>query len=162
MPLTDTAIRNAKPGATPKKLTDGFGMYLEISPAGGRYWRIKYRFGGKENRLSLGVYPIVSLQAARSRRDEIRRELANGDNPSATRKADKVARTMSEGSTFETVAREWWAKTRPIWTPGHARSSCVFVRSARQRAAQRQQRGDGSQWHPGYGACGQGLNAAVP
>ena len=122
MPLTDTAIRNAKPGAKPKKLTDGFGMYLEISPAGGRYWRIKFRVAGKEKRLSLGVYPTVGLKAARSRRDDIRLLLANGDDPSDTRKADKVARTRPEASTFEAVAREWWAKTRPIWTPGHGRT----------------------------------------
>ncbi|MSO45655.1 MAG: DUF4102 domain-containing protein, partial [Acidobacteria bacterium] len=63
MPLTDTAIRNTKPGAKPQKLADGFGMYLEISPAGGRYWRIKFRVAGKEKRLSLGVYPTVGLKA---------------------------------------------------------------------------------------------------
>ena len=116
MPLTDTAIRNAKPGAKPKKLADGFGMYLEISPTGGRYWRIKFRVAGKEKRLSLGVYPTVGLKAARSRRDDIRLVLANGEDPSDTRKAAKVARTMAEATTFETVAREWWAKRCPIWS----------------------------------------------
>ena len=65
MPLTDISIRNAKPGAKSKKLSDGFGMYLEITPAGGRYWRIKFRVAGKEKRLSLGIYPAVSLKEAR-------------------------------------------------------------------------------------------------
>ena len=81
-------------------------------PSGGRYWRIKFRVAGKEKRLSLGVYPTVGLKAARSRRDDIRLLLANGEDPSDTRKADKVARTRPEASTFEAVAREWWAKTR--------------------------------------------------
>lgn len=68
MPLTDTAIRNAKPGAKPIKLFDERGLHLELSPAGGKWWRLKYRFGGKEKRLSLGVYPDVSLKEARDRR----------------------------------------------------------------------------------------------
>ena len=67
MPLTDTAIRNAKPGEKPVRLFDGGGLYLEVSPAGGKWWRLKYRFDGKEKRLSLGVYPDVSLKDARDR-----------------------------------------------------------------------------------------------
>jgi hypothetical protein len=69
MPLTDTAIRNAKPGEKPIKLFDERGLYLEISPTGGKWWRLKYRFGGREKRLSLGVYPDVGLKDARDRRD---------------------------------------------------------------------------------------------
>jgi hypothetical protein len=76
--LTDTAVRNAKPGEKPVKLFDGGGLYLEVSPAGGKWWRLKYRFGGKEKRLSLGVYPDVSLKDARNRRDESRKLLASG------------------------------------------------------------------------------------
>ncbi|MDP7372239.1 MAG: Arm DNA-binding domain-containing protein, partial [Nitrospinota bacterium] len=77
MPLSDTAIRNAKPGDKAKKMFDGGGLYLEIAPSGGKWWRLKYRFDGKEKRLSLGVYPDVSLKNARARRDEARKLLAN-------------------------------------------------------------------------------------
>jgi hypothetical protein len=72
MPLTDTAIRNAKPGKKPIRLFDGGGLYLEVFPTGGKWWRLKYRFEGKEKRLSLGVYPDVSLKDARDRRDASR------------------------------------------------------------------------------------------
>ncbi|CAK0752950.1 hypothetical protein CCP3SC15_1900001 [Gammaproteobacteria bacterium] len=71
IPLTDTAIRNAKPEEKPFRLFDGGGMYLEIAPSGGKWWRLKYRIDGKEKRLSLGIYPNVSLKDARDRRDKI-------------------------------------------------------------------------------------------
>ena len=76
MTLTDTKIRNAKPGKKPTRLFDERGLYLEVSPAGGKWWRLKYRFGGKEKRLSLGVYPDVTLKDARGRRDEARKLLS--------------------------------------------------------------------------------------
>lgn len=120
MPLTDFAIQHTKPSAKAKRLWDGFGLYLEITPAGGRYWRIKYRFAGKEKRLSLGVYPFVTLQKARLGRDDIRRQLANGDDPSQTRKTVKAARTMTEGGSFEMVALEWYAKWESTWSASHA------------------------------------------
>ena len=91
MPLTNTAIRNAKPGDKAKRMFDGRGLYLEVSPRGGKWWRLKYRFAGKEKRLSLGVYPDVSLKS-RERRDEARRLLANEVDPSEHRKAIKAAR----------------------------------------------------------------------
>ena len=78
MSLTDTAIRNAKPAARPLKLFDGGGLYLEVAPAGGKWWRLKYRFGGKEKRISLGVYPQVALKDARERREAARKQLAAG------------------------------------------------------------------------------------
>jgi hypothetical protein len=88
MPLTDTAIRNAKPGDRPIRLFDGGGLYLEVSPTGGKWWRLKYRFDGKEKRLSLGVYPDVSLKDARDR-DASRKLLADRIDPSENRKAMK-------------------------------------------------------------------------
>lgn len=109
MPLTDTAVRNAKPGEKPVRLFDERGLYLEISPAGGKWWRLKYRFAGKEKRLSLGVYPAVSLKAARERRDEARRLLAEGVDPSENRKATKASSLERSGNSFEVVAREWFA-----------------------------------------------------
>ena len=81
MPLTDAAIRAAKPKERSYKLFDGGGLYLEISPAGGRLWRLKYRFLGKEKRLALGKYPDVSLLTARKRREEARELLAQGIDP---------------------------------------------------------------------------------
>ncbi len=119
MPLTDTAIRNAKPSAKPAKLYDGGGLYLEVSPAGGKWWRIKYRFDGKEKRLSLGVYPDVSLKDARERRDTTRKLLANGVDPSENRKVQKTAKQDRAANSFETVAREWYAKHAPNWAAHH-------------------------------------------
>ncbi len=119
MSLTVTKIRNAKPGPRTIRLFDERGLYLEISPAGGKWWRLKYRFGGKENRLSLGVYPDVSLKAARERRDAARRLVAEGVDPSENRKALKAARADREANSFEVVAREWFAKHNPSWAASH-------------------------------------------
>ena len=97
MPPSDTAIRNAKPAAKPYRLFDGGGLYLEVSPSGGKLWRLKYRFGGKEKRLELGKYPEMSLKDARDRWDEARKLLANDVDPGAHRKiaeADKVPPAM--------------------------------------------------------------------
>lgn len=120
MPLTDTAIRSAKPGEKAVKLFDERGLYLEISPTGGKWWRLKYRFDGKEKRLSLGVYPDVSLKDARERRDEARKLLANGIDPSENRKAQKSARADRAANSFEAVAREWFVKYSPTWAATHA------------------------------------------
>ena len=92
MPLSDTAIRNAKPGSKAKRMFDGGGLYLEIAASGGKWWRFKYRFNGKEKRLSLGVYPDVSLKDARNRRGEARKLLDNEVDPSEHRKAKNAAK----------------------------------------------------------------------
>ena len=110
MPLTDTAIRNAKPGDKAKKMFDGGGLYVEVAPNGGKWWRLKYRFDGKENRLSLGVYPEISLKGARERREEARKLLANGIDPSEHRHAKKAAREDRAANSFEVVAREWYCQ----------------------------------------------------
>ncbi|ACB35239.1 integrase family protein [Leptothrix cholodnii SP-6] len=127
--LTDTAIRKATPGEKPRKLADGGGLYLELQPSGARYWRIKYRLDGKENRLSLGVYPAVSLADARRRRDEVRALIAAGTDPSQTRKDTKAAKvqvqviaTLQAGGeplpgTFEAVALAWLVIRRGDWAP---------------------------------------------
>ena len=78
MPLTDTAVRTAKADSKAARLFDEKGLYLEVAPSGGKLWRVKYRFGGKEKRLALGVYPDVSLKQARTQRDEARKLLAGG------------------------------------------------------------------------------------
>ncbi len=127
MPLTNAAIRNAKPGLTPKgvaadkpyKMSDAGGMYLEVSPAGGKWWRLKYRILGKEKRLSLGTYPDVSLAMARARRDDARRLIADGIDPSAHRRANKAARIEKAANSFEVVAREWYLKKASGWNEAH-------------------------------------------
>jgi integrase len=120
MPLTDTAIRRAAPTQKPYKLFDERGLYLEISPAGGRWWRLKYRFAGKEKRVSLGTYPDVSLKTARERRDEARKLLSNEIDPSENRTAQKAAQIHRLGNSFEVVAREWYAKYEPTWVAKHS------------------------------------------
>lgn len=120
MPLTDTAIRNAKPAEKARKLFDGGGLYLEVAPSGGKWWRLKYRFAGKEKRLSLGVYPDVSLKDARDRRDEARKLLANEIDPSENRKAKRAAKVERATNSFEVVAREWFTKHEPNWSANHA------------------------------------------
>ncbi|MBI5018051.1 MAG: integrase arm-type DNA-binding domain-containing protein [Deltaproteobacteria bacterium] len=119
MPLTDTAIRQAKTPDKTLKLFDGGGLYLEVTPAGGKRWRLKYRFSGKEKLLSMGVYPAVGLKEARQRRDEARKLLANDVDPSAARKEKKAADVARVVNTFEAVAREWHAKNAHKWTANH-------------------------------------------
>ena len=131
MPLTDTAIRNAKPADKPVRLFDGGGLYLAVSPSGGKWWRLKYRYGGKEKRLSLGVYPDVPLAGrkdkttgewiggARDKRDEARRLLADGIDPGENRKVLKSARVERAANSFEVVAREWFAKYATTWAANH-------------------------------------------
>ncbi|MGG1945697.1 integrase arm-type DNA-binding domain-containing protein [Trinickia sp. NRRL B-1857] len=120
MPLTDLEVRNLRPRDKAYRLTDGLGMYLEVSPAGGKYWRFKYRFAGKEKRLALGVYPEIGPKEARSRRDEARRLLANGIDPGIERKVQKAASVERSSNSFESVAREWFARHAPGWAASHA------------------------------------------
>ena len=119
MPLTDTAIRNAKPAAKPVRLYDFGGLYLEISPAGGKLWRLKYRVAGREKRLALGAYPQISLADARERRDQAKKLLAQGTDPGLAKKQEK-AEALIQGETFEVIAREWYAKQEPTWAASHA------------------------------------------
>lgn len=113
MPLSDTTIRKAKPAAKPQRFFDGGGLYLEVSPSGGKLWRWKYRHGGKEKRLALGAYPAVSLADARTRCAEARQVLAAGTDPGERRKADNAAKVEAKAlaaDTFEVVARDWLAR----------------------------------------------------
>lgn len=120
MPLTDTQIKTLKPEAKPRKVADEKGLYLLVQPTGGKLWRLKYRIDGKEKLLALGVYPDVGLKDARAARDEARRLLADGIDPAEHRKANKNARADAVGNSFESVAREWFTKLLPTWTPDHA------------------------------------------
>lgn len=123
MPLTDTAIRNAKPADKPVRLFDGGGLYLEIAPSGGKWWRLKYRFGGKEKRYSLGVYPEVTLATARKKRDEAREKLAAGIDPGEAKKAEKRASLLAAAHSFEVVARGWMNERKTTVEPAqHAKT----------------------------------------
>jgi integrase len=109
MALTNTAIQNAKPAEKPYKLYDTDGLFMQVTPAGGKWWRFKYRFEGKEKLLSLGTYPDVSLKQARDKRDDARKLLANDQvDPSEKRQQIKAEKILSSANSFELVAREWW------------------------------------------------------
>ncbi len=120
MSLTDPAIRNAKSGEKPIRIFDANGLYLEVSPSGGKWWRFKYRFGGKEKRLSLGVYPEVGLKDARAKRDTARKMLADGVDPGEARKAQRLAKLDRAANSFESIAREWYQKQLHTWVSSHA------------------------------------------
>ncbi len=120
MSLTDTTVRNTKPRDKPFKLTDEKGLFLLIKPNGNKWWRLKYRFEGKEKLLSCGVYPDVSLKQARERREEARKLLASRIDPSENRKAIKATQVEHTANSFEVIAREWHAKYSPQWAPSHS------------------------------------------
>jgi hypothetical protein len=114
--LTDAKVKNAKPADRPHRISDGGGMFLEVTPSGAKYWRLAYRFNGKQKLLALGVYPDVGLAAARAKRDEARRQLAAmAGIPGAVRKAEKRANQVAAANTFEAIAREWLAEQRKVW-----------------------------------------------
>ena len=119
MPLTNTAIRAIQFGDKPLKVFDERGLFLLVTPSGGKWWRFKYRCNGKEKQLSLGVYPDVGLKAARKRRDEARERVAAGIDPSEHRKAVKSAQADRLANSFEVVAREWFEKYSPSWAANH-------------------------------------------
>lgn len=122
MPLTDVFIRALKSDGTSQKHADGGGLYLYISSTGGKLWRMDYRFAGKRKTLSFGAYPIVSLKDARSRRDAAKELLAQGIDPGEQKKEAKAVATAvkrEQAATFETVAREWYAKKTIAFSSGH-------------------------------------------
>lgn len=111
MKLTDTFLRALKPTGSIQKKADGGGLYIHVDPNGGKYWRLAYRFEGKQKTMAMGVYPTVSLREARRRRDEVKELLAHGIDPMAEKKRVKVQAAIEEAEqslTFERVAREWW------------------------------------------------------
>ncbi len=119
MPLTDAAARNAKPAAKTVRMFDRDGLYLEVSPRGGKWWRLKYRYAGKEKRVSLGVYPEVNLKKARARTIDARQLLAEGVDPSENRRAAKAAQVEGAANSFEVVTREWIDNQMKSWVRGH-------------------------------------------
>ena len=120
MPLTDTAVKQAKPASKPVKLSDGKGMYLLVNPNGSKLWRWKYRVLGKEKVMALGAYPEISVAQARNGLLEARKLLAAGADPMAVRKADKVASLAASENSFQSVAVVWWEHWRGPKSPRHA------------------------------------------
>ncbi|WP_210547289.1 integrase arm-type DNA-binding domain-containing protein [Rhodoferax sp. PAMC 29310] len=123
MPLTDAQLRNL---TEPGKHSDGFGLYLELTKAGGRYWRMKYRYGGKEKRLAFGVYPGVSLKDARELATKARQSLKDGSDPGELRRVDKAKTAFETVNTFEAVARDWMKHQAARWdteTAGRIRAT---------------------------------------
>ncbi|WP_100960426.1 integrase arm-type DNA-binding domain-containing protein [Bosea sp. FBZP-16] len=118
--LTDAQIRKAKAADKAFKLTDGAGLHLFVTPAGGKHWRYRYEFGGKEKLLSLGPYPALSLLDARKARDEAKSTLRTGKDPSITKKLQRLAGAASAATTFESVSREWHALQKSGWVERHA------------------------------------------
>ncbi|HEX9433466.1 MAG TPA: integrase arm-type DNA-binding domain-containing protein [Burkholderiales bacterium] len=127
MALTDVQLRNAKPAARPYKLTDGGGLFVLVTPAanreGGKYWRLKYRFAGKEKLLAIGVYPTIGAAEARAQRDKAKQALREGRDPQAIKQELKRAAAIAANTTFESIAREWLKPENrggKQWTPAHA------------------------------------------
>ncbi len=129
LPLTNLAVRNILPGHKIARFYDERGLYLEVSPKGGKWWRLKYRYQGREKRLAFGVYPEVSLKDARERRDAARRLLAEGTDPSGQRRHLKTAQSDEATNTFEVVTREWLGRYSLAWAESHrSRVARLFER----------------------------------
>jgi integrase len=125
--LSDTQIRSTKPAAKALRLYGERGLYLEVTPSGGRWWRLKYRHDGREKLLSMGTYPDTGLKAAREKRDRARELLAQGIDPSDARRAEKQSRSQEVVNSFEAVAREWWHATVHVAkvSTGHAARTLI-------------------------------------
>ncbi|MDO9011954.1 MAG: integrase arm-type DNA-binding domain-containing protein [Gallionella sp.] len=121
MALTELEVKKKKATDKPQKLSDGGGLFLLIQPNSGKYWRMAYRFTGKQKTLALGVYPDVSLADARARREDARKLLANDIDPGAVKKETKRAIHAATANSFETLAREYHKMKAPMWTAGHAK-----------------------------------------
>lgn len=124
MPISDTHLRQAKPAEKAYKIYDSEGLYAIVNPNGGKWWRFKYRFDGKEKTLAIGTYPTLSLKQAREQRDSARKLLATGVDPSAARREEKKAPEPDQqkaAPTFEQIGREWFAKNKAVWSPNYSK-----------------------------------------
>lgn len=120
MALTDAKLRNLKGAAKAQKIADGGGLHVLVTPGGSRLWRLAYRFEGKQKLLALGKYPGISLGAARLAREEARKQLDDGIDPSAARKSEKRRQIVAAGHTFRSVADEWFEAQKPRWVDSYS------------------------------------------
>ncbi|MDD2367439.1 MAG: integrase arm-type DNA-binding domain-containing protein [Desulfuromonadaceae bacterium] len=120
-PLSDIQVKNAKPKEKEYKLMDGFGLFLLVTPTSGKLWRFDYRIGDKRKTMAFGAYPAITLADARQRREEAKKLLANGGDPSENKKAQKTTQGELDANTFEVIAREWHTKFSHTWVPSHAK-----------------------------------------
>ncbi|MCD5993844.1 tyrosine-type recombinase/integrase [Pseudomonas sp. CDFA 602] len=128
MALTDTALRTAKPRDKLYRLADAQGLCIEVTPSGGKLWRLRYRFDGKAKMLSLGIYPAITLAQARERREAARKMLAQGVDPSAHKQQEKTA-AAAQVLTMELLAREWYDYNRPRWAPATSSKVLQYLES---------------------------------
>ncbi len=118
--LTDKHLKSLKPKAKLYRIADARGLCIEVRPVGSKLWRFRYRYAGKQNMLGFGPYPDVKLAEARQRRDEVRKTLREGKDPSAERRAAKTNAAKATADRFEVIAREWYAARSPNWVPTYA------------------------------------------
>ena len=123
MALTDAKIKNAKPEEKPYKMGDAGGLYLLVNPNGAKYWRYKYRFGGKEKTLAIGVYPDVTLKDARTKHTEAREHLINGTDPGYQKKAERRAKEVEIENSFKAIGTEWFDTRSKGWGADHTKRS---------------------------------------
>ncbi|MEE3652628.1 MULTISPECIES: tyrosine-type recombinase/integrase [unclassified Brenneria] len=128
MKLTARQVETAKPKDKPYKLTDGAGLYLLVNTNGSRYWRLKYRYAGKEKLLSIGTYPNISLADARTKRGEAKKLLANGGDPSEEKQVEKQAKIAAVNNSFKLIALEWHEHKRPNWSKGYAEDILEYLK----------------------------------
>ncbi|KFF72703.1 tyrosine-type recombinase/integrase [Pectobacterium sp. CHL-2024] len=128
MKLTARQVETAKPKDKPYKLTDGAGLYLLVNTNGSRYWRLKYRYAGKEKLLSIGTYPDISLADARTKRGEAKKLLANGGDPSEEKQVEKQAKIAAVNNSFKLIALEWHEHKRPNWSKGYAEDILEYLK----------------------------------
>ena len=127
MKLNARTVDASKPKDKAYKLSDGGGLYLLVNTNGSRYWRLKYRYAGKEKLLALGVYPDVSLADARAKRSEAKRTLAAGDDPGEVKQSEKQAKILAVSNSFEALAVEWHEHKRPNWSQGYANDILEYL-----------------------------------
>jgi len=120
MALTDVVVRKAEVRAKPYRISDSRGLYIEIHPNGSKYWRLKYRYYGKEKRLAIGVYPNVSLKQARLATDDAKKQLELNVDPSLAKRIKKVERQVAIDNDLESIAREWHQRQAKTWSEGYS------------------------------------------
>lgn len=120
MALTDLQIKRITPTNKDQWFSDEKGLRLLVKRNGSRYWRLNYRFGGKQKTLALGVYPEVTLKEARNKRDEARKQVSNSVDPSEVKKGEKRQNRLDDDSLFSVLAKVWWEHEKGTWTKDHA------------------------------------------